>query len=366
VTVHELSLAEARRIAVQAQRLDEPRPTDLVGLVDHLTMLKIDPTAAVAPNVDLVLWSRLGSSYDREELLVALEHGLLVEHRQMIRPGDYVALLRAEMAAWPGAGQLRDWQVSLAGWVEANDVCRRDILHRLEESGPTAARELPDLCEVPWRSTGWTNDKNVVKLLDLMEQRGEVAVAGHRGPDRLWDLAERVYPDDPVVPAEAATRERQERRLASLGIARGKAGDYPGEPAALGEVGEPAVVAGVRGTWRVDASLLGKPFSGRAALLSPLDLLVADRKRLAEIFEFDYLLEMYKPAAQRRWGYFALPVLYGDRLIGKLDATADRKAGVLRVHALHEDEPFTRAMTGAVEAEIDDLAGWLDLDQVWD
>jgi uncharacterized protein YcaQ len=82
---------------------------------------------------------------------------------------------------------------------------------------------------------------------------------------------------------------------------------------------------------------------------------------MVELFEYDYYVEMYKPAAKRRWGYFALPILYGDRLVGKLDATADRGAGVLRVDAIHEDAPFTRAMTAAVRREIADLARWLDL-----
>ena len=83
---------------------------------------------------------------------------------------------------------------------------------------------------------------------------------------------------------------------------------------------------------------------------------------MAEIFEFDYQLEMYKPAAKRRWGYYALPILYGDRLVGKVDATADRKAGVLRVDAIHEDVPFDEATSAAVRSEIEDLARWLELD----
>jgi len=77
------------------------------------------------------------------------------------------------------------------------------------------------------------------------------------------------------------------------------------------------VVEGVKGIWRVDPSQLGRPFSGRAALLSAFDRLIHDRKRAVELFEFDYQLEMYKPAAKRRWGYFALPIVYGDRLVGK-------------------------------------------------
>ena len=173
---------------------------------------------------------------------------------------------------------------------------------------------------------------------------------------------ERVYPDDPVVPAGEALRIRNERRLRALGIARARGPECRVEQADVGEVGEPAVVEGVRGTWRVDPSLLGQPFSGRAALLSPFDRLIHDRKRTVELFEFDYQLEMYKPAAKRRWGYFALPILYGDRLVGKLDATADRKAGVLQVNAIHQDVPFDKAMTAAVDQEIEDLARWLELD----
>ena len=121
------------------------------------------------------------------------------------------------------------------------------------------------------------------------------------------------------------------------------------------------MVDGVKGTWRVDPDLLGQPFAGRAALLSPFDRLVHDRKRMVELFGFDYQLEMYKPAAKRRWGYFALPILSGDALVGKLDATADRKGGVLRVDAIHRDVPFTREMTRGVDAEIAALASWLGL-----
>jgi uncharacterized protein len=129
----------------------------------------------------------------------------------------------------------------------------------------------------------------------------------------------------------------------------------------VGEACMEAVVEGVRGTWRVAPSLLDRPFAGRAALLSPFDRLLHDRKRVAELFEFDYSLEMYKPAASRRWGFFALPILYQDRLVGKLDAAADRRAGDLRVNAIHWDVEPTRAMTAAVDRELRDLARWLEL-----
>jgi uncharacterized protein YcaQ len=266
------------------------------------------------------------------------------------------------MARWPGSGKEYGWRNSQAEWVKANDACRQDILDRLGREGPLTSRDLPDTCVVPWKSSGWNDNRNVAMMLEFLEGRGEVATAGHRGRDRLWDLATRIYPDDPVVPVDEARRLRGELRLRSLGIARVRGPECPVEPQDVGEVGEPAVVDGVKGEWRVDPSFLGQPFSGRAALLSPLDRLVYDRKRMVELFEFDYQLEMYKPAAKRRWGYFALPILYGDRLVGKLDATTDRKAGVLRVAAIHEDAPFTDTMTAAVRREISDLAHWLELE----
>ncbi|MDP9220111.1 MAG: winged helix DNA-binding domain-containing protein [Actinomycetota bacterium] len=362
MTVHKLSRTDARRVAVRAQLLDSPRPTDLFDVVRRLTLLHIDPTNAVAPSADLVAWSRLGSSYSPTELAGALEDQTLIELRGMIRPREDLALYRADMADWPGRGELIYWRQHQLEWVQANDVCRRDILDRLEDFGPLPSREFPDLCDVPWKSTGWTNDRNVSQLLEFMVRRGEVAVAGRDGRERLWDLASRVYPEVPVVPADEALRTRDERRLRALGIARPGGPECPVEPMDVGEAGELATVEGVRGTWRVDPAQLGQPFSGRAALLSPFDQLIDDRKRMVDLFEFDYQLEMYKPAAKRRWGYFALPILYGDRLVGKVDATADRKAGVLRVDTIHQDVAFTKTMTAAVAREIKDLARWLELD----
>jgi uncharacterized protein len=128
--------------------------------------------------------------------------------------------------------------------------------------------------------------------------------------------------------------------------------------------GEPAVVEGTRGEWRVDPSLVDDDFEGRTALLSPFDRLIHDRGRAEELFDFEYTLEMYKPAEKRRWGYYALPILHGDRLVGKVDAAADRKATVLRVHAIHEDVKFTRTVARAVQGELADLAFWLGLRDV--
>ena len=356
LTVHELSREQARRIAVHAQLLDAPRPTDLLAVVERLTFLQIDPTAAVAPSADLVAWSRLGSSYRPEQLKRALEEErTLFEFDALVRPTSDLGLYLA------GAGQRPAHDVSRK-WLEDNDRFRRDILERLRESGPVSSREIPDTCVVPWPSSGWTNNRNVTVMLEYLVVRGEVAIAGRAGRERLWDLPQRVYPSPiEALSVEEAERAKNERRLASLGIARAVARKMPMEPVHVGEAGEPAVVEGVKGEWRIDPSYLREDFNGRTVLLSPFDRLVHDRVRTEELFEFEYTLEMYKAEAQRRWGYFALPILHHDRLVGKLDSRADRKASLFRVEAIHEDVPFTPAMHDAVRKELDDLASWLGL-----
>jgi uncharacterized protein len=364
VTVHELSRTDARRIAVRAQLLDSPRPSDLAETVRHLTLLQNDQTAAVAPSAELVAWSRLGSSCPRNSVADALDELSLIDVQGLLRPADDLVLYRAEMAEWPGVDEVPNWLEGQAAWVQANDGFRRDLLDELRRDGPLTWRELPDTCTVPWRSSGWNNNRNVAMMLEMLVLRGEVAAAGRNGRDRLWDLASRIYPDDEPVPTAEAHRIRNERRLHSLGIARAKGPVSPGEPNGVEQVGEPAVIDGVKGQWRVDPTYLDGAFSGRAAILSPLDRLLFDRKRMVEIFEFDYQLEMYKPAAKRRWGYWAMPILYGDRLVGKIDATTDQKQGVLRIDAIHRDVPFSKTMTEQVKRELTDLAAWLEVDLI--
>ena len=328
-------------------------------MVEQLTFLQLDPTAAIAPSADLVSWSRLGSSYQPDHLAEALEQDrTLFEFNALVRPMGDLGLHLAGASDWPPYAKHRSW-------LQDNDSFRLDILNLLEESGPLSSRGIPDTSVAAWPSTGWTNSRNVTQMLEFLMMRAEVAIVGRQGRERIWDLAERAYPANIDIPTvEGAAQRRNERRLSSLGIARAKARAMPVEPIGVGEAGEPAVVEGVKGEWRVDPDRLTDDFTGRTALLSPFDRLIHDRTRALELFDFEFGIEMYKPAAQRRWGYFALPILHNDQLVGKLDAAADRKAGVLTVAAVHQDQPFSRAMKSAVDHEIADLAGWLRLDVV--
>jgi hypothetical protein len=357
MTTLRLARDEARRIAIRAQRLSADRPAELLELVQHLMFLQVDPTAAIAPSADLIAWARLGSAHRPEHLQEAIERDrTLFELKAqedpktppiaMIRPTSDLGLYLDAMSAWPPASGWRTW-------LEANESFRQDVLARLRDAGPLLSRDVRDTSVVPWVSTGWTHNQNVTRMLEFLVARGEVATSGRIGRQRTWDLAERVYPSGiDVVPEADARRLRDVRRLQALGIARAST---------VGDAGEPAEVDGSSLEWRVDPDALDQPFTGRTALLSPFDRLIHDRIRTQELFEFEYLLEMYKPAAKRRWGYFALPILHDDRLVGKLDAVADRKRGAFVVTAIHEDVPFTKATAAAVHAEIEDLAGWLGL-----
>ena len=348
---------EARRIAVRAQLLTADRPADIVETVDGLTVVNIDPTASVAPSADLILWSRLGWPYQPADLVRAVEVDRAVfEWAGFYRPMSDLALYRPIMRAAPRYAKTRQW-------LEQNARFRQDVMTRLRAEGPLRTGEIPDTSQVSWPSSGWTNDRNVTQLLEILAVCGEVVVAGREGKERRWDLAERVYPAEvEELTLDEAELLSTDGRLGALGIARSKATAQPGEPIDVGDAGVEAVVDGVPGVWRVDPAAVGAGAAGRTALLSPFDRLVFDRRRLEELFGFEYILEMYKPAAKRRWGYFALPILHGDRLIGKLDAAADRRAGAFRITAIHEHVPFTAEMRDAVHHEIGELADWLGLE----
>ncbi len=358
---HELTQEQARRICVRAQLLTATRAAGVVEVIDALTLVNIDPTAAVAPSADHILWSRLGWPYDPADLTKAVEEDRAVfEWAGFYRPMTDLPLYRPLMDTWPRAATQREW-------LEVNDRFRRDVLARLRAEGALRTGQIPDTSQVGWTSSGWTHERNVAQMLDFLVMKGEVAISARDGKERVWDVAERVYPARVTVLSESdAAHQRAQRRLGSLGLARASAVAQPVEPLDVGPVGEEAMVRGVPGVWRVDPSLVegAADFEPRTALLSPFDRLVFDRVRARELFGFEYIVEMYKPAAARRWGYFALPILHGDRLIGKLDAAADRKAGVLRVNAIHEDEPFDPEVQAAVYREIRDLGGWLGLELV--
>lgn len=338
---------------MRAQLLDADRPGDVVEVAEQLTYIKIDPTATIAPCEQTVLWSRIGWSYEPGQLQKSVEiDRLLFEYSGTFRPISLLPLMLPSMRRWPEREKTRQW-------LDANARFRADVLARLRAEGPLLTSDIPDTAQITRAPDGWTGTNQVPIMLDFLLRQGEVAVVGREGRHRRWDLAERVYPAHlPEYDDDEAARLLGERKLQAAGLARphwywtgvGK------------DSGEPAVVEGSSRKLRVDPDALAaldEDAGGRVAFLNPYDSLLFDRQRLTEVFGFEYVLEQFKPKAQRVYGYFAHPILLGDRFIGMLDAEVDRVRETLRVNAIHEFLPFEPEETEMVRAEVADLAEWL-------
>ena len=352
---HRLTLDQARRIAVRAQLLDANRPGDVIEVAEELGAIKIDPTATIAPSEHSILWSRIGEGYDHIQLSKAVETDrLLFEFDGAFRPVGLLPLMLPAMRRWPQRESTRQW-------IAANRRFRGDVLARLRADGPLLAADIPDTAEVTRPPDGWFGPNQTVHMLDILQRQGEVAVVGREGRHRRWDLAERVYPSGmPEYDDDEAQRLLNERRLHAAGIAKQKS---PWTP--VGEAGEPAVIEGSVRKYRVDpeaVAALEEDEGGRVAFLSPYDGMLFDRPRLREVFDFDYVLEQYKPKPQRRYGFFAYPILMGDRFVGMLDAEVSREQEVLIVNAVHEFFPFDPEEDEMVRAELIDLARWLGVE----
>ncbi len=349
---HQLTRDQARRIAVSAQLLDAERPGDVVGIAEQLGAIKIDPTATIATAEHTIVWSRIGSAYEPVQLSKAVETDrLLFEFNGQFLPMSLLPLMLPAMRRWPT-------RASTIEWLRGNERFRTEVLARLRAEGPLLAAQIPDTAEVTRPPDGWYGSNQVVHMLDFLQRQGEVAVVGREGRHRRWDLAERVYPANmPEYEYDEAERLLQQRRLQAAGIAKQKS---PWTP--VGEAGELATVEGSSWKWRVDPEALAAlddDEGGRVALLNPYDGMLFDRPRLKELFEFEYVLEQFKPKPQRKYGFFAHPILMGDRFVGMLDAEVDREREMLTVNAVHEFLPFEREEDEMVRAEISDLAQWL-------
>lgn len=378
-----LDRVEARRLVLLAQGLGGPRPGGVTETVERLGRVQVDPTRIVERGERLTLWSRLGP-FDREELRRALEDPpvRLFEYVGFILPAADLPIHRPVMDRFPRTDYSRGRYV--AEWLRDNAGFRSYVLAELERRGPLRTRDLDDRAEVPWQTGGWNDGRNLGRMLELLWRGGQIAIRRREGSERVWDLFDRVLPAEALetLPDEVVALEVLDRQLHAAGLVRpgwGTALDYRLPARELGELtlredgtAVPVQVAGDDGEWLAHAELLaaldGGAWQPRTTLLGPFDPFLSDRQRVAELFGFAYRLELYQPAAGREFGPYALAILDGDRLIGRLDAAMDRRARVLRLRGLWAEpglEPGAGPMAGErIGASIAELARWLGADGV--
>jgi hypothetical protein len=366
-----LGMKDARRLAVEGAHLSAPKPASILEVTERLTGLQIDPTAVVARSEHLVLWSRLGP-YDTAELdRLRFDEHRLFEYVAFIVPRADYAIHRETMRRSPRGDSTR--AVYVRAWLKQNAAFRGYVLRELRRRGPLRSRELEDRAVVAWQTTGWNDGKNVSMMLERLWYQGRIAIVGREGQERIWDLAERVYPVGDRLPAAEVARRVLDRKLRLRGVARPRDFNYtfdgrpPGWERALRSlvadgVAVPVEVADRGGEWFAHRDGLAAldSFKPRTTLLSPFDPLIApNRDRTQELFDFAYKLEIYVPKAKREHGYYVLPVLQGDRLVGRVDPELDRRENVLRLHAVHwEDDPVD------IGRPLADLARWLGAESV--
>jgi uncharacterized protein YcaQ len=316
---------EARRIAVRAQALDGSA-RDILDTVRRIGFLQIDPISTVAAPQQLVLWSRLGP-YDVAEL-----DRLLWDERKLFEWGAYIwpiedfPLVRARMRRRRGK---YTWERRGTEFLKTNARFKRFVLSELERNGPMLAREIADHSVTPRESHGWTGGRGVTDMLEILHGRGVVAIVGRRDGQRLWDLAERWYPADPEpIPLREADRLLANKRFRALGVRK------------------------TPNAWEAHPDVSAEPVPERVTLLSPFDRLVHDRDRAEALFGFRYRLEMYVPKAKREYGYYVLPLLVGDRLVGRAEPRFDRRSGTLELLGAWGD-------TSRLDEAMSSLAEWL-------
>jgi uncharacterized protein len=386
MTLRTISRTSARRLAISRQHLagKPPKPTReaIMEIVRDLGCLQLDPISAVARSHLLVLWSRLGVYKPAD-----LEH-LVYGDRQLFEYWAHVASIvltedypvhHWRMRRYPSTDDI-SWAVNIDNWVSQNQALHDFILAEITEKGARLSRqlELEGIDTKHWVSSGWTSGRNVSRMLDYLWTQGKIMVSARSGGQKVWDLAERCLPDwtphdhwdDAAVVAYAA-----QKSLRALGVATAQQiklhytrGRYPNLPAVLKTLEDEGKIQHVSvedlpGIWYIhtdDLPLLEQIEAGdwqpRTTLLSPFDNLICDRARTEALWDFYFRIEIYVPADKRQYGYYVLPILHGDRLIGRVDPQFDRKTKTLHINNLYAEPKAPAKAASAIRKSIESLA----------
>jgi uncharacterized protein len=370
----EISRRRARQLAVLGQRLDARRPRSVEEVLAVLGEIQMDPTSVVARTEHLVLFSRLGPGFRVSQLERRMwTDRTMFEYWAHIVPMTDLPLHRISMRRYPHGEWKRHRYVR--DWLAANEAFVRYALRELRLHGPLRTRDFENRAAEGWETGGWNDEgQNAAMLLDILWSQGKVTIVGRDGQQRLWDLASRWFPTVRARPQASMAADLVERQVRARGITRldrlGSLfdGAMPGREAAIERLQRRGVLVPLRvesypGRWYTHRDLLDASFRGRTVALSPFDDLITDRTRTQRLFAMYYRIEIYVPKA-KRWGYFVLPVLRDDRLVGRIDPAWDRHENGLRINAWQMQPDTDAADRDAVHEAIDELARWLRVGDV--
>lgn len=379
-TKPDLSLDEARRMALAAQGFARPRPSGRVDIralrrvIDDIGLLQIDSVNVVVRSHYMPLFSRLGAypmsllddaTYKRRELFEAWAHVA------SLVPVDCYPLLRHQMHS-----EVPQWR-NFRKWAEANKEYVDAVLEEVRERGPLTPKDLED--PGTRRGTWWMRSKGKTAL-EWHFRCGNLMAHSRPNFERVYDITERVLPKE--VLAKPATPEREAQReflvLSArhhgVGTARDLA-DYYRLPITrsrelLHELAEEGALREVRVEgWKELAyahpdAKAPRSIKGRA-LLTPFDPIVWERSRAKRLFDFEYQIEIYVPEKKREYGYYVMPFLLDGELVGRVDLKADRKAGKLHAKGVFiEEGRDERRVAQELAEELRLMAEWLELDGV--
>lgn len=386
--------AQARRLAIGAQLLNgrlSPTKANILTTFQQLGCIQIDPINVVARNPLLVLWSRLGQFDVTDFETLLWQDKALFEYwahaASIVLSADY-PIYQGQMAqAFSGDG---GWSTRARQWMATNELFKQYVLDALETRGPLFSKEFEDRSVVSWESGGWTTGRQVGMMLGLLWEMGIITVARRQGAgfglQKQWDLTANHLPQwvdhEPWSSREIVALAVQ-KSLRALGVGTAKhienhfiRNRYPDLDVVLAELVKngrlhPITVENQQGDWYIHDDTL-KGMDGlmeerkTAVLLSPFDNLICDRTRTETLFNFHYRSEIYTPKAKRKYGYYVMPILYGDRLIGRLDPKMDRKTKILHINAVftEPDVTLTDEMGTAVSETIAQLGTFLNANKI--
>ncbi len=370
----EISRRRARELSVMGQRLDASRPRSVDEVLASLGEIQMDPTSVVARTEHLVLFSRLGPRFRVQQLERRMwTDRAMFEYWAHIVPMTDLPLHRISMKRYPHGHWKRHQYVR--DWLVANQAFVRYAMRELRLRGPMRTRDFENRAAEGWETGGWNDEgQNAAMLLDILWSQGKVMIVGQDGQQRVWDLASRWFPSVPARSRASMAADLVERQVRARGVTRLDRlgylfdGAMPGREDAIERLVRTGVIVPLRvdsypGRWVTHRDLLDRSFRGRTVALSPFDDLISDRTRTERLFDMHYRIEIYVPKATR-WGYFVLPVLREDRLVGRFDPALDRGNNVLRINAWQMQPDTDARDREAVHEAIDELARWLRVDRV--